>query len=54
MHPKLTPPPFWSETSVFGKLASTVAEIRRGPNFLDAALAQTPAKFGPKRCFLVS
>ena len=33
-------------------LASTVAEISRGPNFLgDAPLAQTPANFGPKRCF---
>ena len=36
-------------------LALTVAKILRGPEFfLDAPLAQTPANFGPKRCFLVS
>jgi len=36
-------------------LVSTVAKIRRGPNFFsDAPLAQTAANFGPKRCFLVS
>ena len=35
-------------------LASTVAEISRGPNLIlvpDAPLIHTPAKFGPKRCF---
>jgi len=36
-------------------LASMAAKINTGvPNFLDAALARTPANFGPKSCFLVS
>jgi len=40
---------------IFQSLASMVAEIRRGSQiFLDAPLAQIPANFGLKRCFLAS
>ena len=49
---------------VFGKVnllctnfsvSCTVAEINTGSQiFSDASLAQAPANFGPKRCFLVS
>ena len=35
-------------------IALTVAEISRGPKFLDAPLAQTPANFGRKSSFLVT
>jgi len=59
------PRQFLSKTLFFGKLvpnpscvpnlkllASTVEKILRGSQFfLDAPLAQTPANFGPKRCF---
>ena len=39
---------------IFQSLASTIAEINRGSQiFSDAPLAQAPANFGPKRCFLV-
>jgi len=35
-------------------IASTVAEINRGSQFFSvAALAQTPANFGPKRCLFL-
>ena len=37
---------------IFQSLASTVAKIGKGSQlFFDAPLAQTPANFGPKRCF---
>ena len=66
--PLAQPPPILVLNVVFGKLvpnpicvpnvkllASTIAEIRRGSQFFsDASLAQSPANFGPKRCFLVS
>jgi len=68
MLPWPRPPPILVQIVFFGKLvpnpscasnlkmlASTVAEISRGSQiFLDAALAQTAANFGPKRRFLVS
>ena len=40
---------------IFQSQASAVSEINRGSQiFSDAPLAQAPANFGPKRCFLVS
>jgi len=46
---KLVPNP--SSVPDLKLLASTVAEICRGPKFLDVPLAQQPSNFGPKRCF---
>ena len=65
MLPWPRPRQFWSKTLFSGKLVPnpicvpnlkllvlTVAEIRRGSQFfLAAPLAQTPANYGPKRCF---
>jgi len=36
---------------VYQMLASTVAEINRGPKFVHAPLAQTPINIGPESCF---
>ena len=38
----------------FEVIVSMVAEINRGSQFLDAPLAQTPTKFGPKKLFLAT